>query len=346
MAQAKHKAPTQVALVQEERSQMAQWVERNWRLGAVLAIAITAIILGRQYMGQKGQEGREALWAGLEQAQSSGDPDELVALADELPGTEVEAWALLHAAQGRAFRREYAGAREALGRLEGVDSPLIQEVAWPLGEDGEGRTVLENLRRTLASQEAQDEALADRFTNPAPPDGSPQVSMEIDIQGSRKSVVLGLYPDRAPAHVENFLKLVDEGFYDGIKFHWVVDGYEIVAGDPNTTDGTKGVETWGQGGVGGPVGMEKNDLVHAPYVLGAARHRQLLMEAPSSLFLITLRARYDLDGDYTVFGTVLEGSELADEIGRVEIRDPGPTGARMVPAEPVPFIVEAKRIEG
>ena len=121
-----------------------------------------------------------------------------------------------------------------------------------------------------------------------------------------------LYPAVAPNTVNNFLSLVQKGFYDGVIFHRVIAGFMIQGGDP------KGV------GVGGPgycikgefsANGVKNDLKHTRGVLSMAR-TQVPDSAGSQFFVIHADAPY-LDGQYAAFGKVIEGMETVDAIASV-----------------------------
>ena len=118
-----------------------------------------------------------------------------------------------------------------------------------------------------------------------------------------------LYPELAPNTVNNFLSLVKKGFYDGIIFHRVIEGFMIQGGDP------KGVGTGGPGyhikGEFKSNGVE-NPVKHERGVLSMAR-AQHPDSAGSQFFVMHAAAPY-LDGQYAAFGKVIEGMETADAI--------------------------------
>ena len=124
-----------------------------------------------------------------------------------------------------------------------------------------------------------------------------------------KSMVVELYPDKAPATVENFKELVSEGFYDGLTFHRVIPGFVIQGGDPEGT---------GMGGSDKKIKGEflqngfANDLKHERGVLSMAR--SMMPDSASSQFFICHQAAPHLDGGYAAFGKVIEGIEVVDEI--------------------------------
>lgn len=128
-----------------------------------------------------------------------------------------------------------------------------------------------------------------------------------------KQIKLELYPDVAPITVENFEKLVKQGFYDGLIFHRVISGFMIQGGCP---DGT------GMGGPGWHIKGEfaangvKNDLKHTRGVISMAR-AQMPDSAGSQFFIMHEDAPY-LDGQYAAFGKVIEGMDVVDEIADTE----------------------------
>lgn len=118
-----------------------------------------------------------------------------------------------------------------------------------------------------------------------------------------------LYPDVAPNTVDNFISLINRGFYDGVIFHRVIKGFMIQGGDP---DGT---------GMGGPdysIKGEfssngfKNDLRHKAGVLSMARTN--MPDSAGSQFFVMHKDSPHLDGDYAAFGKVTEGMEVVNEI--------------------------------
>lgn len=118
-----------------------------------------------------------------------------------------------------------------------------------------------------------------------------------------------LYPEIAPETVENFVKLVEEGFYDGLIFHRVIPGFMIQGGCPQGT---------GMGGPGYSIKGEfsangfKNDLKHERGVLSMARAMD--PNSAGSQFFIMVADAPHLDGQYAAFGKITEGMEAADTI--------------------------------
>ncbi|HLS36288.1 MAG TPA: peptidylprolyl isomerase [Bacillota bacterium] len=122
-----------------------------------------------------------------------------------------------------------------------------------------------------------------------------------------------LFPDIAPNTVNNFIALIQEGFYDGVIFHRVIPEFMIQGGDP---DGA------GTGGPGYSIKGEftsngfENNLKHERGVLSMARTNE--PDSAGSQFFIMVEDAPHLDGDYAAFGKVIEGMDVADEIVSVQ----------------------------
>ena len=124
-------------------------------------------------------------------------------------------------------------------------------------------------------------------------------------------IEIKLYPDVAPKHVENFIKLTKDGFYNGTIFHRVIPGFMIQGGDPNTKDSLK-KEMFGQGGPGYTVKAEFSDLPHKRGIVSMARASD--PDSAGSQFFIVVEDSRFLDRKYTVFGEVTKGIGVADKI--------------------------------
>lgn len=124
------------------------------------------------------------------------------------------------------------------------------------------------------------------------------------------NIVFEFLPDKAPGHAENFKKLARSGFYDGTAFHRVIPGFMIQGGDPNSKDDDRSND--GMGGPGYSIKAEFNDVPFERGVVGMARS-QNPNSAGSQFFIMV--ARYpSLDGQYTAFGKVVQGMNVADRI--------------------------------
>jgi peptidyl-prolyl cis-trans isomerase B (cyclophilin B) len=123
---------------------------------------------------------------------------------------------------------------------------------------------------------------------------------------------LEFLPDKAPGHVKNFLDLAATGFYDGTTFHRVIPGFMIQGGDPNTKDPKGSRDRHGTGGPGHSVKAEFNDTPHKRGVVSMARAQD--PNSAGSQFFIVVKDSGFLDREYTAFGRVVRGMEVADKI--------------------------------
>jgi peptidyl-prolyl cis-trans isomerase B (cyclophilin B) len=123
-------------------------------------------------------------------------------------------------------------------------------------------------------------------------------------------IELKFFPDVAPNHVNNFIELAQKGFYDGTTFHRVIPGFMIQGGDPNSKDPDKSKH--GTGGPGYAVKAEFNKKPHKRGTLSMARSSN--PDSAGSQFFICVADSSFLDGQYTVFGEVVSGMEVADKI--------------------------------
>lgn len=139
------------------------------------------------------------------------------------------------------------------------------------------------------------------------------------------------FSDKAPKHVENFITLAKSGFYNGTLFHRVIPGFMIQGGDPNTKDPNRKSEY----GTGGPPGVrlkaEFNDTPHKRGIVSMARSNN--PDSAGSQFFIVVKDSPFLDHQYTVFGEVIKGMEVADKIVNA------PRGANDLPNERVEMTV-------
>lgn len=142
-----------------------------------------------------------------------------------------------------------------------------------------------------------------------------------DIQTNLGMIKVKLY-SKTPKHKANFEKLALSGFYDGILFHRVIDGFMIQGGDPNTKDTTL-VEKYGQGGPGYTIPAEIiPEYRHKKGALAAARRGDAAnpeRESSGSQFYLVQSEETcaQLDGAYTVFGETVEGLDVIDRIAKV-----------------------------
>jgi len=130
------------------------------------------------------------------------------------------------------------------------------------------------------------------------------------IQTSAGEIDIRFFPDVAPNHVKNFIDLAESGFYNGTKFHRVIPGFMVQGGDPNTK--TTNVNSWGMGGSGKNVNAEFNTVSHKRGIVSMARSND--PNSASSQFFIVVKDSTFLDRQYTVFGQVTKGMDVADKI--------------------------------
>ena len=134
------------------------------------------------------------------------------------------------------------------------------------------------------------------------------VEMEVENYGT---ITLELDGRSAPLTVANFTELVNSGFYDGLTFHRIIDGFMIQGGDPNG-DGTGGSEKTIKGEFSSN-GVE-NGISHKKGVISMARAQD--PDSASSQFFIMVEDSPFLDGDYAAFGHVTKGQEIVDKIAK------------------------------
>ncbi len=123
-------------------------------------------------------------------------------------------------------------------------------------------------------------------------------------------IVLRFFPDVAPGHVRNFVKLSNEGFYEGTTFHRVIPGFMIQGGDPNSKSPDR--TTHGMGGPGFHLKAEFNSKPHRRGVVSMARSND--PDSAGSQFFICVAEASFLDWQYTVFGEVVSGMDIADKV--------------------------------
>ncbi len=146
---------------------------------------------------------------------------------------------------------------------------------------------------TMALAMAEHESLA----------GSPENTLYMDLEYGR--VVIEMRSDLAPNHVSRIKELVRLGFYDGVVFHRVIDGFMAQGGDPTGT---------GTGGSGENIDAEFSNAVHVRGTLSMARAQN--PNSADSQFFICFADVPHLDGQYTVWGQVIKGMEHVDKIKR------------------------------
>lgn len=128
-------------------------------------------------------------------------------------------------------------------------------------------------------------------------------TLYLDLEAGR--VTIEMRPDLAPKHVARIKELVREGFYDGVKFHRVIEGFMAQTGDPTGT---------GSGGSGKKLKAEFSDEPHLRGTVSMARAQS--PDSADSQFFIVFQPASHLDGQYTVWGRVVDGMEHVDALKR------------------------------
>lgn len=147
-------------------------------------------------------------------------------------------------------------------------------------------------------------------------------------------------PDKAPKHVEQFLKLAREGYYDGGAFHRMVANGIIQGGDPLLKDPKTPRNLWGTGGLNLLAG-EFSDMKHERGVVSTVR----IPNKPNSdgaQFFVCVSPQPVLDGQYSAFGRVTEGMDVVEKISQVPV---GPDGAAMTPVRILKVTIEKKKVQ-
>ena len=150
------------------------------------------------------------------------------------------------------------------------------------------------------------------------------------LQTDAGDITIRFFHDKAPKHVANFIDLASKGFYDGTFFHRVIPGFMIQGGDPNTKKAD--ASQYGVGGNvvnGSPVTLksEFSDISHKRGIVSMARSSD--PNSASSQFFIVVKDSPFLDNQYTAFGEVVSGMDVADKIVAA------PRNARDLPNQPI-----------
>lgn len=144
------------------------------------------------------------------------------------------------------------------------------------------------------------------------------------MQTDKGELRFEFFADKAPKTVQNFMRLVQDGFYDGLIFHRVIKDFMVQSGCPNGS---------GTGGPGYTIDAEFNDTEHRRGVISMARARDP-NSAGSQFFIVHAEHAPHLDGQYTAFGRLLEGEDVLDAIAAAPCEHSS-TGELSVPEEPV-----------
>ena len=185
------------------------------------------------------------------------------------------------------------------GELAGYDTAAPDTGATASDTAATDSTVTTDTGTTAAQSTAQESTSMSQYENKV-----------AEIHTSAGQIDIRFYPDVAPNHVKNFISLAEKGFYNGTKFHRVIPGFMIQGGDPNTISGSPA--TWGTGGSEQNVKAEFNSVSHKRGIVSMARSQH--PDSASSQFFIVVADSKFLDNNYTVFGQVTQGMDVADKI--------------------------------
>lgn len=317
---AKHKAPTQITVASiQEKTFLHEFVDRYWKLGALLAVGSSLAILIPVYQGRQANQAHHTTWddlraqadlgSGLFSQIQGGSAEALAQFADQHRESPVGAWAKAMQV-GAAIQAdqlpEAQKASEELARLW-PDHLLSQAKIYP-GVGGEGLTLEDVVRTGKHRLEAWEKEHATLFANPPLPQDAPRVR----IRTSKGPLLVGLYSDRAPQHAESFLAHCRAGDYTGTKFHRVVRGSLVQGGDPNSIAGEP--DSWGLGGAGESLELEIDPRLRHFRGALAAWKAPGDTRSNGSQFYITTQNQNQLDGQSVVFGMLLEGNETLEAI--------------------------------
>jgi cyclophilin family peptidyl-prolyl cis-trans isomerase len=314
---ADHKEATEVTIAATtDQGEFTTWVLKWWKAGA-LALAVGAgALMVNQYQQDEAQAADVASWESLgailtvdnPASFAQADAGELASLATSSGASIAGPWTRYLEASVRDESGDMEGAASALTTLA-VEHPdhLLNSMRVTLPGEGTPLTLVERMSIAIHDQSQWEAAHPTLFSNPSPADDAPRVRI-VTTEGP---IVVALYADEAPKHVENFLKLCSEGFYDETKFHRVIAGFMVQGGDPNSKD--VDVNTWGMGGPGYKVDREENDLRHFEGYLAAAKMGGET-QSSGSQFYFTTGAPHHLDGQHVVFGKVVEGADTVSII--------------------------------
>ena len=216
---------------------------------------------------------------------------------------------------------------------------MLSAAVTGCGPEGTTTTADKDPSQTEAVTEAEDTAETEEAPAAAEPVATEALEPVVADVTDRRDFIITLYPEYAPITCENFEKLVNDGFYDGLTFHRIVDGFMAQGGDPNG-NGTGGSNVTIKGEF--PSNGVDNKLSHTRGVISMARSSD--PDSASSQFFIC----YDdsckqLDGNYAAFGEVTDGMEVVDAFLAVP-RDYNSMYEVAIPLTPVQ-IVKAEMID-
>ena len=230
------------------------------------------------------------------------------------------------------------------GETEKTDETTVDSNAITIPAATENKTEAQTQNAVTEPEKENNKDKAEEVTgiqNFIVPEGYEYEEVIIDENAERQKVkftmenggefIIELYPEYAPKTCENFVKLVEEGYYDGLTFHRVIPGFMAQGGDP-TLSGRKDTaeEIYGEFYINGHI---KNTISHQRGVISMARTNDF-NSASSQFFICYDDCGYSLDGAYAAFGLVTEGMDVVDGFLDIE-RKLGYDGDISEPVTPI-----------
>jgi peptidyl-prolyl cis-trans isomerase B (cyclophilin B) len=322
---AQHKSASEISYAPlQDKSLLQELVEKYGKIALLLFAFVSAGILFWEFRRGQGVKIEDQGWNGLKdlvEIQNFYGMSQ-VKLAE---GARLEDFGRQHAKSGAGIWARtlaapaFADTDEFDRALAQLTEVAQQQATHPLvtgtgGLSFDGVGLVPRLQDRLAGIRDLRASLPQLKGNPAPPADAPRVK----IVTSSGSIEVALFPALAPKHVENFLKLVQEGAYVGTKFHRVMPGFMVQGGDQNSKEGAP--ETWGTGDAGYTIAPEFSELAHFKGALAMAK-KEGATESSGDQFYITVGEAHWLDEVHTVFGVVVDGQAVTDGISLLP-RDP------------------------
>ena len=336
---AKHKAATEITIIQEERSGFAELVDRYKWHGLGLMIALGAVIFWRASSESSAVEQDRAAWAPLHKAfaKQGATTKETIAAINQTTSSGddvVKSVANLLQAGLLASEGEFEDAGTAVDFASQTAPAFLKTLKVPAGENGEEQTILSSLTGALE----REEEWKIKFHNQVYTNVLPEDAPRYKVETTAGTVVIGLHIKDAPAHAKNFMSQVAEGVYDGTLLHGpAIDGANLAipgvrGGDLKTKD-SEDSTTWGQETSDGVLNREGTDLTHEKGAVAAIIAEGQRKSSPTQ-FMILTEANHRNDSRYTVFGKVVEGLEIIEGLAELPLRE----GEAAIFEDPAKFI--------
>lgn len=322
-----HKSPTQVTLsTGEGTSELHGVVARYWKPAAILVGIAATVILVSVVKSERRVKAAHSAWNRVRKDVQFGFMVEpaptavLGGLEEELAGSKVVPWIRAISIGGLLEEGKSAAASDSARSLASSwPDHALSRVGFFSGESGGPRMSLPAwIESALATSASFEEARKDLSANPVPSEMSPRVVIKTTVG----DIVVALFADLSPRHAENFLKLCSDGFYDGTRIHRLVQGQYLEAGDPNSR--TEGSEDWGTGGPGYSIPHEGAKAWNYKYAVTSVQADDNY-SSNGSQFRIMLSDVHSFDGASSVFGVVVDGTAVLDELGAAEVSGARPT---------------------